>query len=73
MLWITSEIGICLAPLQWVWMTNLGNESETTTKYLFKGWYGAKPSMAPVREPTHEEVSDFVREILGLAKGKIRR
>jgi len=53
-------------------MSNMEGEQEKA-KYLFKGWYGAKPSMAPARETTHEEINDFVKEILGLAKGKTRR
>ena len=53
-------------------MSNIEGEPEKA-KYLFKGWYGAKPSMAPARETTHEEINDFVKEILGLAKGKTRR
>ena len=53
-------------------MTNPGDDSDKT-RYMFKGWYGAKPSIAPVRQPTHEEINDFVREILGLTKRSKRR
>lgn len=43
-------------------------EDPDKTRFMFKAWYGAKPSIAPVRQPTHEEINEFVREILGLAK-----
>lgn len=41
-------------------------------KYEFKARYGTELMSQPVREATREEIDSFVREVLGLDKGKRR-
>ncbi len=46
----------------------MSTESEVQqTKFVFKARYGAAvPKTVPRDEPTHEDIDDFVRSILGL-------
>ena len=58
----------CVAPFQ-VLMSSLENAGPTT-KYEFKGRFGAPVTNPQVEEPTHEEIDRFVKSMLGLTKEK---
>jgi len=50
-------------------MSSLENAGPTT-KYEFKGRFGAPVTNPQVEEPTHEEIDRFVKSMLGLTKEK---
>jgi hypothetical protein len=48
-------------------MPSLENAGPTT-KYEFRGRFGAPATYPQVEEPTHEDIDRFVKSILGLTK-----
>lgn len=52
-----------------VLMSSVEN-AGSTTKYEFKGRFGAPATYTQVEEPTHEEIDRFVKSMLGLTKEK---